>query len=656
MGTSINLTSIFVTNILGLILLCVAIAGNQWRLNARGKQAFALKVIAVLIIVSCVVDPIVFMCDGVQGALQFAIVFGGNTWLFFANLILGPCWVLFVSSYLGWKVPRPAFVVLAAVEAVALALLVVNFFVPVIYSVSDQSVYERGPAFWVCTVIEMMFLLSAALVYLGSRRNGGARRNFPVVALVAPVLVGAITQTLYYGVSVVWPCISISFAGVMLCLQNDVITRDSLTGLHNRTAFWDLAEKMIAEEPDREYAVIISDIENFKSINARQGMDKGDELLKFIGTWLAALNTRDALFARYSTDRFVGIVRMPEAPAAAAEDGADGGSYDQGMMDAFLNDSLEKLYADAPVDNFRAKFGLYEHVDKSLPVSVMCDRAFLAVSGIKRVYDCSVAHYTPEMAQRQAREVQISESMETALNEGRFSVYYQPKHDAKTGEVAGAEALVRWQNPDLGFMRPDEFLPIFEDSGFIVKLDAYVLHTVCADLAAWIDAGGKPIPVSVNTSRKDYYHEGFIDDIASTVSGAGVDPGLIHVEITESACVDQSPAFVERIEAVRALGIKVELDDFGSGYSSLGTLATLPVDIIKLDMAFMRDFDKQRPVVASIIELAHNLGFTLVAEGVETPDQLEGLRGMDCDLIQGYCYSKPLPKDDFEAYLKQCGL
>ena len=423
----------------------------------------------------------------------------------------------------------------------------------------------------------------------------------------------------------------------MYCMSGQ--SRDRLTGLYNRHAFYHFAREMILADPEAEYTIIISDIEHFKLINERFGEETGDQLLKYVGDSLSAMNGEDVLFARYGGDEFVGIMKRNTSEVEQSE--------------APLANGMEFMYANAPVEHFEAKFGIYDNVDKSLPISIMCDRAMVALKTIKSQYGRMLAKYTPQMQQKFLREQQIVDSMEEAIRQEQFQVYYQPKHSAVTSEVIGVEALVRWEHPSFGFMSPGEFIPLFERNGFISKLDLYVWNQVCKDVKRWQQMGLPVVPVSVNASRRDIIQEKFVEAIAEPLKKYEVDPAFFHMEITESIFMEDAEILAPTIKDLQEHGIRIELDDFGSGFSSLGILSKLPLDIIKLDISLIRNLEAQPQIVESIIQLMHTLGYGVIAEGVETDYQLELLQQMGCDGVQGYFYSKPLTFNGLKKYMEQ---
>lgn len=414
---------------------------------------------------------------------------------------------------------------------------------------------------------------------------------------------------------------------------------DHLTGLYNRGAFYHYAKEMIRKDPDACYAIILSDIEYFKRINERFGEAKGDALLQYVGHVLGSLNGDGVLFARYGGDQFVGIMKRPDTFV----------EFDMNHFQA----QMQEFYQRAPIEHFNVQFGFYDDVDTTIPVSIMCDRALMALKTIKHQYGRFFASYTLQLQQKFNREQQILDSMEQAISEHQFKVYYQPKHDARTSEVIGAEALVRWNHPVYGFMSPAEFIPLFESSGFISKLDEYVWKQVCLDVKHMMQKGFQVVPVSVNASRKDLVTERIMQAVKSPVEQLNLDPALLHIELTESIYMEDAEILAPLMKRLKDLGFKLELDDFGSGYSSLGILSKLPVDIIKLDISLISQIETQPAIVQSMIQLLHTLGYEVTAEGVENDRQVDMLRKMGCDYNQGYYYSRPLTFDGFCEYMLQ---
>ncbi|MCD7907270.1 MAG: EAL domain-containing protein, partial [Clostridium sp.] len=266
------------------------------------------------------------------------------------------------------------------------------------------------------------------------------------------------------------------------------------------------------------------------------------------------------------------------------------------------------------------------------------------------------ATYDDKLRNKLLREQAITDGMESALEEGQFVIYLQPKYRIQDFKLAGAEALIRWNHPEWGFQSPAEFIPLFEKNGFITKLDQFVWDRTCAALRKWDDLGIPPIAVSVNVSRADIYNANLADFLVGTVNKYGLPPSRLHLEITESAYTEDPNQIIETVVNLRKLGFIIEMDDFGSGYSSLNMLNEMPLDILKLDMKFIQS-ETAKPnkqgILRFIMGLARWMKLSVVAEGVETPEQMERLREIGCDYAQGYYMAKPMPCDEFEALLKQ---
>lgn len=411
---------------------------------------------------------------------------------------------------------------------------------------------------------------------------------------------------------------------------------DYLTGIYSRDYFYRKVVMTLEQNPDKEYDIVCSDVEKFKLINERYGIMRGDELLCYLAdTYLKKLK-RTELCGRIGGDIFAFLVEHRE-----------GYNEHQFALD------VEKGFQDAPVLKPVVKFGIYEKVDRSIPVSGMCDRAMLALGKIKNHYGKYVAVYDDSMRLSLLREQRILDEMETALEKKQFQVYYQPKHDTRNGDVSGAEALVRWIHPEFGFMSPGEFIPLFEKNGFITELDLYVWEEVCKTMAFWKKKGLPPISVSVNLSRADFGKYHLAQKIQDLADKYEIPHELLHLEVTESAYTDNAEQIIHVVDELREMGFKIEMDDFGAGYSSLNMLNELSIDVLKLDMRFVqtKSFTRNKSILRFIINLSKWMNLITVAEGAETKEQVDELRSLGCDYVQGYYYAKPMSEEKFEIYL-----
>lgn len=431
---------------------------------------------------------------------------------------------------------------------------------------------------------------------------------------------------------------------LVMALRNiDIRTKveiDDLTGVLIRPAFFRKAEELLRRYPDKQFDLVMSDIVDFKKINETYGADIADAILKWHGSYMVTLLKDDVIIGRYGGDQMVML-----------------GPHDYIMqcLASPYKEKFNKAERENELPDITVKYGIYLDVNHNGSIIATCDKAHMALNSIKRHYRNEVAYYNDEIRAQLEKQRRIEDGMHSSLDAGDFKVYYQPKHNARTGELVGAEALIRWMHPEYGFMSPADFIPLFEQNGFIVENDKFVLTRTCENLRRWQDRGVKIVPISINISKLTMQSENLASSIKEALDKYELSPSLLHMEITETLMDDDTGKMVERLDEIRSLGVKVELDDFGSGYSSINVLSELPLDVVKLDMSFMQQFgDRKRSLVLeSCIELAKKLGFETVSEGVEERAQQELLGQLGVDIIQGYYYSKPLPESEFEIYLMQ---
>lgn len=409
---------------------------------------------------------------------------------------------------------------------------------------------------------------------------------------------------------------------------------DALTGLYTKTYFYKHVHENLLANPDIQYTIIASDIENFRFINETYGVDRGDEILSTIASRGRLELPGYVLGGRIDGDRFAYLFKTDE--------------FSENELREFVRSTCREF----SIHYLPIKYGLYE-VKEDIPIQAMCNRALLALDSIKGVYGQQLAVYSNDLRMDWILRQQITASAEDSLRDGQFLVYYQPKHDLKNNCISGAEALVRWIHPDFGFMNPGLFIPLFEKNGFITKLDLFILEEVCRTLRRWQQSGRRLVPVSINLSRKDLDNPGMAEELIRIVDSFGLDHSLIHFEITET-CFTENPAQTTAcVRALHNVGFAIELDDFGSGYSSLVALNSVPIDILKIDLSIIRDDvpNSEHNILEFTMQLAKMMHMKTVQEGVETREQLLRVAGLGCDYVQGYFFSKPLPVAQFEDYL-----
>ncbi len=418
----------------------------------------------------------------------------------------------------------------------------------------------------------------------------------------------------------------------------NLIQYDSLTGLYSKEFFYQRVKDILVQHPDKDYDIVCSDIENFKLVNDIFGMPAGNRLLCGVAKLYEDKVGDKGICGRFNADQFACLLER-------RWEYTDEMFIQAGMQ---VNDLSN-------AKNIVMKWGIYSVNDRKVPVEQMCDRALLAARSIKGQYGKYFARYGDELRSKLLQEQEITDSMESALKEEQFEVYLQPKYSIRDDRLVGAEALVRWNHPEWGFQSPAHFIPLFENNGFITKLDQYVWDRACAIIREWDDKGYVSISVSVNVSRADIYNADIADILMKIVQKYDLPPSRLHLEITESAYTENPDQIIDTVSRLRKRGFIIEMDDFGSGYSSLNMLNKMPIDILKLDMEFIQS-ETAKPVNQGILQfimgLAHWMNLSVVAEGVETREQLERLREIGCDYVQGYYFAKPMKAADFENIIK----
>lgn len=414
---------------------------------------------------------------------------------------------------------------------------------------------------------------------------------------------------------------------------------DRLTGLFSKEYFYQRVRETLAQNPDKHFDLICSNIENFKLINDAFGTLAADRLLCSFADLLQKRIKGRGICGRLNADRFACLVERQ-----------------RDYTSSLFQEDLERINAMSEIKNIVVRWGIYPVLGNPAPVEQMCDRALLTAQSIKGQYGVYHAVYDDTLRRQLQRHQQITDTMETALEEKQFQIYLQPKYRVNDGALIGAEALVRWIHPEWGLQPPSEFIPLFEKNGFITKLDQYVWDSACRLLREWDSRGLPPISISVNVSRADIFHANLAEVLLEIVDRNGVRPERLHLEITESAYAEALDRIIETTGRLQSFGFVIEMDDFGSGYSSLNLLSKLPVDILKLDMRFLQNEIKKsgnEGIIRFIMQLAHHMKLGVVAEGVETEEQLDYLRSIDCDCVQGYYFARPMPVREFELLMEK---
>ena len=394
------------------------------------------------------------------------------------------------------------------------------------------------------------------------------------------------------------------------------------------------------EAEPNTYCMVCSDIKNFKLVNDIFGINVGDEVLMNIADTLKRLAGPGSVYGRISGDRFA--ICMPRA---------------RFKPEVFTNE-IRRIGEQSGTSTYRIcmHVGVYDIVDKDIAVSVMCDRAYMAIKTIKNSLTDTVAYYDDGLRESSVSEQKVTGEFGTAIEGGQFCFYIQPQVSVK-GKILGGEALVRWIHPERGLVPPGEFIGILENTGLICRLDMHTWELACQKLREWKDRGLTDYHISVNISPKDFYFADIYKVFTSLVEKYEIGPRNLRLEITESAIMSDFDKQLVLIQRLQEYGFMVEMDDFGSGYSSLNMLKDMPVNTLKVDMGFLRQTDHQersRTILKMIISLSKQLGMEVVTEGVETKEQVDFLTEIGCDIFQGYYFAKPMPVNEFEKkYLER---
>ncbi|MCR4909009.1 MAG: EAL domain-containing protein [Lachnospiraceae bacterium] len=413
---------------------------------------------------------------------------------------------------------------------------------------------------------------------------------------------------------------------------------DSLTRLFNSDAFYRRSAELLHLNPEWEFAMISVDVDRFRVINDRFGIKAGNKCLEYLGAAIAKSLKGGNIAGRYQADEFSVIFHYGKEQEIF--------DYIAGLTESFNFDAAKRCGS-------TLSYGIYMITKRDIPVRLMCDRARLAKQEIKGNTLTNFAVYDDKIRLQQRRISEMTSQMQIALDNGEFVMYLQPKIDLKTDKICGAEALVRWSHPTKGLHTPGEFIPLFESNGFVKKLDEYMWDSAASYLKR-LQEIGKLLPISVNISRFHVNNTDLVRVLTGLTSRYGIEPRLLELEITETLFADNAEDLYATMQRLKDAGFIIEMDDFGSGYSSLNMLRQAPVDIIKIDRYFIDKImatKRGRIIVENSVSMSRQLGMTVVAEGVETREQAEFLKSINCDIAQGYYYSKPVTVTEFERML-----
>lgn len=425
---------------------------------------------------------------------------------------------------------------------------------------------------------------------------------------------------------------------------------DELSGLPNRMLFRQLLEQGLrdASRDKKPLVVMFIDLDRFKLINDTLGHDIGDEVLRQVTARLRRSLRESDIIARFGGDEFAAMMRdIEDADAARA------------AAKRVLSAVDQPYSLDGEEYHISASIGISMYPGDSADATALLRNAELAMYRAKDQGKNNFQFHSPQMNARSFEYVVLERFLRRAIEQDEFLIHYQPQVEVPTGRLVGAEALLRWNHPGMGMMQPAKFIPLAEETGLIIPIGRIVLTQACIAAKRWQDAGARDFRIAVNLSPRQFAQNGLSTDVINILDDTGLSPDCLELEITESMVMDNPERSAAILQELRDAGIKLAIDDFGTGYSSLGYLKRFPVDTLKIDRSFIKDIPADQDDVAithAVIAMGRSLRLNVVAEGVETVEQVDFLRAHNCDLMQGYLISRPLPAEDIDRFLEKRGL
>jgi diguanylate cyclase (GGDEF)-like protein len=424
---------------------------------------------------------------------------------------------------------------------------------------------------------------------------------------------------------------------------------DALTGLPNRSMFSRLLSQRLAESRGAEspFAVGFLDLDRFKQINDTLGHEAGDQLLKEVAVRLKACVRDVDTVARLGGDEFVVLLSN-----------TGDGSYATSVAQRILALTAKPFTLIGQEFRVTASIGISTFPQDGRDEQTLTKNADIAMYQAKAEGKNNFQFYSEKLNAHSIERLTFESSLRHALERNEFRLYYQAKRDIETGRVSGMEALLRWQHPDLGLVEPMRFLPIAEETGLTVPIGKWVLQTACAQNRAWQKAGVRPLAVALNLTSRQFFDERLLEDVKAALGASGMEAKLLEFEISESVLIRDIEAAARVLTALKNLGVRIAIDNFGTGYTTLSTLRRLPLDTIKIDRAFIRDIvgnPDSAKLADAVIAMGKTLGLTIVAQGIDTREEADFLRAHACDEIQGFYFNRPLPADQFQVLLADQG-
>lgn len=414
---------------------------------------------------------------------------------------------------------------------------------------------------------------------------------------------------------------------------------DNLTSLPNRVFFNEMLTKTLsqAKRHKKSFAILFVDLDRFKNINDALGHPTGDLVLKEIATRFSTVLRAGDVLARLGGDEFIILLNDINHPKFASP-----------VAEKILALCAEPIAVSSHEFFITTSIGICTYPDDGESLEDLLKNADMAMYKAKRSGGGIFHYYTHEMDLEAHEHIKLEASLRKALTNNEFVLYYQPKLNLKDGMITGVEALIRWENPEIGLVSPAKFIPLAEETGLIMQIGDWALREACKTNKSWQNQGYRPISMAVNLSAKQFRHQDIANVVSNILKETELDPQYLELEITETAVMDDVEKAITKLNDIQQMGVKISIDDFGTGYTSISYLKQFPVGVIKIDQSFIKGLPQSQndcAITSAVIALAHSLDIKVVAEGVETPEQLEFLADQGCDMVQGYYLSRPLPEN-----------
>lgn len=607
---------------------------QRWQFSSRYRGIYGLVIITGIYLV---------------GALYFAFSWHARTGLstivpfpefdtfYFVSLsiVLGFLMLYFADISVG-RAKYPALIFVIPAIMVVL-FLIVNPQTGLMFTY-EHGHYERGPLLILNYIVWFSYMLAMVVMVLRARVRLGKKTVYGLLLFFAYELGLQVFQHFFVDFYIGGITFSTGLLYLVIAPLFLEPGRNELTGLYNREGFFNIVREVLRLDPHGDYYLIAIDINNFRAVNDRFGFEAGNRVLAYVGSSLKAQYPDTESIAYFDSDHF--FICCPRDKAVLA------------LPDIPITACLPEVQESFTVSLYQGVYPIESHDED---VSRMCDLASFALQQVKGNYHNKTAFFDKEAREKLQYKNYLVQAMQTALKDHKFKIVLQPVVDVRDSSIIGAEALLRWEDDNYGTIFPKDFIPLYEENGSISELDLFVCKEVCQCITSWKSTYNTSVPVSVNVSRASLHKPGFFDEFAETVAQEGVSPEEIRIEITESAFVDIKD-IEEQLEEMHRKGFVILMDDFGSGYSSFNTFALLPVDNLKIDVAFMSNLDyseRGRSVFSCIVDMARKLSMPIVVEGVETQRQKETLQDLDIRYAQGFYYARPMPVKEFESKMFQ---